>query len=264
MDHPDIPLKNVMKAKMDAGHLVVGMIVRIMRGVEVAAIARSAGFDSLYIDLEHCSFSSESISSICMTAAALGITPLVRLPGLDKAEISRTLSVGAQGIIVPHIETRAEIEAAVEAAKFAPLGDRSLLGMNHATLFRSLPAKETMRRMNAETLVVSMIESAKAVENVDDIASVDGLDMLFVGTNDLCGSFGVPGEHDHPRVWEAYEHIANVCQARGKHLGVGGLNSRPDLAQEAFRLGARYMSAGSDTGFLMSAASAAAKAFRWS
>lgn len=82
---------------MEAGQLVVGMIVRIMRGVEIAAIAKSAGFDSLYIDLEHCSFSTETISAICMTAVGLGVTPLVRLPGLDKAEISRTLSIGAQG-----------------------------------------------------------------------------------------------------------------------------------------------------------------------
>lgn len=263
MEHIDIPLKNAMKAKMDAGHLTVGMIVRIMRGPEIVAIARSAGFDSLYIDLEHCSFSAETISQICMTATALGVTPLVRLAGLDQAEISRTLSTGAQGVIVPHIETRAEVESVVEAAKFPPQGNRSLLGMNHATLFQSRPAKETMRKMNEETLVVSMIESAKAVENVEDIASVDGLDMLFLGTNDLCGSYGVPGEYEHPRIREAFEHVAKVCRSKGKHLGIGGLNSRPDLAREMIKLGACYMSAGSDTGFLMSAATAAAKTFRF-
>lgn len=258
----DVPLKNTMKAKMDAGEVAIGMVVRIMRGTEIAAVAKSAGFDSLYIDLEHCSFSPETISQICLTSAALGVTPLVRLAGLDQAEISRTLSIGAQGIIVPHIETRTEIEAVVDAAKFAPVGNRSLLGMNHATLFRSGPAKETMRRMNDTTLVVSMIESAKAIENVEDIASVEGLDMLFLGTNDLCGAYGVPGEYDHPRIREAYEHVAKVCRDKGKHLGIGGLTSRPDIVKTLISLGARYMSAGSDTAFLMSGATAAAKAFR--
>lgn len=262
MTEIDVPLKNALKVKMDAGDLAIGMVVRIMRGTEIAAVAKSAGFDSLYIDLEHCSFSAETISQICLTSAALGVTPLVRLAGLDQAEISRTLSIGAQGIIVPHIERRAEIEAVVEAAKFAPIGNRSLLGMNHATLFRSGPAKETMRKMNDATLVVSMIESAKAVENVEDIASVEGLDMLFLGTNDLCGAYGVPGEYDHPRIREAFEHVAKVCRAKGKHLGIGGLTSRPDIVQTLIGLGARFMSAGSDTAFLMSGATAAAKAFR--
>jgi 2-keto-3-deoxy-L-rhamnonate aldolase RhmA len=86
--------------------------------------------------------------------------------------------------------------------------------------------------------------------------------MLLVGTNDLCNAFGVPGELDHPRVREAYEHVAAVCRARGKHLGVGGLNSRPELAKEMIRLGGRYVSAGSDTGFLMSAATATARLFQ--
>jgi 2-keto-3-deoxy-L-rhamnonate aldolase RhmA len=119
-----------------------------------------------------------------------------------------------------------------------------------------------MQKINEETLVVGMIESVIAVENAEDIASVKGLDMLLVGTNDLCNSLGVPGQLDHPSVREAYEHVAAGCRAKGKHLGVGGLNSRPDIAREMIALGAKYVSAGSDTGFLMSAATAAVKAFR--
>ena len=100
------------------------------------------------------------------------------------------------------------------------------------------------------------------MDNVEDIASVEGIDMLLVGTNDLCNSLGIPGQLDHPSVRDVYAHVAAVCRAKGKHLGVGGLNSRPDIAREMIALGARYVSAGSDTGFLMSAAAAAAKAFR--
>ncbi|KQS95511.1 aldolase/citrate lyase family protein [Rhizobium sp. Leaf386] len=258
----DIPTRNLMKAKMDAGELAVGMIVRLMRNVEIAAIAKSAGFDCLYIDLEHCSFSLETVSQISMTATALGVTPLVRVPGLDKAEISRTLEAGAQGIIVPHLETKAQAEDIVDAAKFQPQGNRSLLGANPHTLFRAGPAAETMEKMNQAALVVGMIESVNAVENADGIASVDGMDMLLIGTNDLCNSLGLPGQLDHARVRESYEHVAAVCRARGKHLGVGGLNTRPDVAKEMIALGARYISAGSDTGFLTSAANATAQLYR--
>ena len=254
--------QNLMKQKMAAGGLAVGMIIRLMRGVEIAAIAKSAGFDCIYIDLEHCSFSLETVSQICMTATALGITPLVRVPSLDPAGIGRTLEAGAQGVIVPHLETRVEAEALVQAAKFPPMGNRSLLGPNPHTLFRVGPAAETMQAMNDATLVVGMIESVQAVENADEIAAVAGLDMLLVGTNDLCNSLGLPGQLDHPSVLQAYEKVAAACQKHGKRLGVGGLNSRPEIARQMIALGASYVSAGSDTGFLMAAATATAKAFR--
>lgn len=261
MDKTNLVQTNAMKAKMDSGELAVGMIVRLMRGVEIAAIARSAGFDSLYIDLEHCSFTLETIGQICVTAAALGVTPLVRLPGLDKAAIGRTLEAGAQGIIVPHVDTRAEAEAIVDAARFPTSGTRSLLGANPHTLYRTGPAVETMRRMNEATLVVAMIESSTAVENAEEIAGVDGLDLLLVGTNDLSASLACPGEFDCPAIAEAYAHVANACHKRGKHFGVGGLSSRPDVARQMIGLGAHYVSAGSDTGFLMSAGLAAAGQF---
>jgi 2-keto-3-deoxy-L-rhamnonate aldolase RhmA len=251
-----------MKMKMDSGGLAVGMIVRLMRGVEIAAIAKSAGFDCLYIDLEHCSFSLETVAQISLTAAALGVTPLVRVPGIDKAQISRILETGAQGVIVPHLESRAQATDVVDAARFPPAGSRSLLGANPHTLFRAGPAAETMQKMNEATLIVGMIESVNAVANAADIASVDGIDMLLVGTNDLCNSLGVPGALDHPRVREAYEHVAVACRAKGKHLGVGGLSSRPEIAKEMIAMGARYVSAGSDTGFLTSAATETARAFR--
>lgn len=257
-----LPNPNLMKQKMQAGGLAVGMIVRLMRNVEVAAIASSCGFDCLYIDLEHCSFSLETVSQISVTATALGITPVVRVPGIDAAMISRTLEAGAQGVIIPHLETRAQAELVVQAAKFPPLGNRSLLGPNPHTLFRVGPAAQTMQQMNDAVLVVAMIESVTAVQNADEIAAVAGLDMLLIGTNDLCNSLGTPGEYDHSGVRDAYEKVAAACRKHGKFLGVGGLNSRPDIARQMIALGASYVSAGSDTGFLMSAGAAAAAAYR--
>ena len=257
----NLPNPNLMKQKMRSGGLAVGMIVRLMRNVEVAAIARSCGFDCLYIDLEHCSFSLETVSQISVTATALGITPVVRVPGLDPAMISRTMEAGAQGVIIPHLETAAEAKAVVQAAKFPPIGSRSLLGPNPHTLFRVGPAAQTMQDMNDAVLVVAMIESVTAVANADEIAAVPGLDMLLIGTNDLCNSLGVPGQYDHPGVADAYAQVAAACRKHGKHLGVGGLNSRPDIARQMIALGASYVSAGSDTGFLMSAGAAAAAAY---
>ncbi|MGO8565223.1 aldolase/citrate lyase family protein, partial [Rhizobium ruizarguesonis] len=90
---------------------------------------------------------------------------------------------------------------------------------------------------------------------------MDGMDMLLVGTNDLCNSLGIPGQLDIPRVMEAYKHVLEVCSAKGKHLGVGGLNTRPEIAKEILLMGARYVSTGSDTGFLTNTAIATAASF---
>lgn len=260
-DEPLMP-NNYMKAIMNAGGVAVGMVVRLLRGVEVAAIAKSAGFDCLYVDLEHCSFSLETVSQISIAATALGVTPLVRVPGKDSGFISRTLETGAQGVIVPHVENRSEAERIVEAARFPPRGERSLLATSAHTLFRGGPASETMCAIDKATLVCAMVESVGAVERAGEIASVEGLDMLLIGANDLCNSLGVPGQLEHSSLREAYRHVAEVCRSRGKHLGVGGLNSRPALAREMIALGGRYVSAGSDTGFLMAGARASAQEFK--
>jgi len=258
----EVPLPNLMKSRMESGQVAVGMIVRLMRSVEIAAIAHSAGFDCLYIDLEHCTFSLETVSQICLMAASLDVTPLVRVPGIDPAMISRTLEAGAQGIIVPHLETKEDALKVVRAAKFAPVGERSILATGPHTLFKGAPADQYMSKMNRSTLVAGMIESVQAVANAAEIAAVDGMDMLLVGSNDLCNSLGIPGQLDHPRLMEAYDSVLAACKQHGKFLGVGGLNSRPEIARELLRKGARYVSAGSDTGFLMNAATATAKSFR--
>lgn len=257
------PQTNAMKARMAAGQLAVGMIVRLTRSVEIAAIGKSAGFDCLFIDLEHNSFSLDTVSQISMTATALGLTPLVRVPGLDAGDISRALEAGAQGIIVPHMESAEEARIAVDAALFPPLGSRSFVATSVHTLFRPGKAAEMMPRLNAEILIIGVIKSLKALENVEEIAAVPGLDVLLVGTNDLSNSMGLFGQLDDPQVIAAYERVAAACKAHGKHLGVGGLVSRPDLARSLItRLGATYATAGSDAAFLLNGSTSASSAFR--
>jgi 2-keto-3-deoxy-L-rhamnonate aldolase RhmA len=150
----------------------------------------------------------------------------------------------------------------VQAAKFPPLGERSnVSGLPHLH-FRSFPQAEAYAALNEATMVVVQAESAVAVEHADDIAAVDGVDMVLVGLNDLLADWGIPGEYDHPRVREAYERTIAACRARGKHCGVGGLATRPDLVAEFVKMGARYVSTGTDLGFLIGASTARAKAVR--
>lgn len=255
-------VRNEVKEKLGRGEVVVSMTVRLVRTVEIATIARTAGFDSLYVDVEHSSFSLDTTGQICMAALACGITPLVRVPGNDPHVISRVLDGGALGVIAPHVESAADAARVVRAAKFPPLGDRSFSANLPHLQFRSFPSAEVCEALNEATLVVVMIESAEALAAVDEIAATEGVDMLFIGTNDLCASLGIPGELEHAKVQDAYARTLEACRRHGKHLGVGGLASRPDLAAAIVRSGARYVSTGTDLAFLLGAATAKAKQMR--
>jgi 4-hydroxy-2-oxoheptanedioate aldolase len=250
-------LRNHVKEKLARDEVVASMTVRLVAGIEIARIAKSAGFDSLYVDMEHSSFSFETTSQICMAALQVGVTPLVRVPGV--AAVQRVLDGGALGIIAPHVRSADEAHDYVRAAKFPPLGDRSNAGPLPHLQYRSFPVPEANAALDAATMVVVQFESDESLIMADEIAAVDGVDMVLIGTNDLLADWGMPGKYEHPRVREAYEITIAACRRHGKHVGVGGFASRPQLAAQYVRMGARYVSTGTDLGFLLAACAAKAK-----
>jgi len=250
-------LRNHVKEKLARDEVVASMTVRLVHGVEIARIAKTAGFDSLYVDMEHSSFSLESMSQVCIAALEVGITPFVRVPGVG--DVQRILDAGALGIIAPHVQSAAEARDYVKAAKYPPLGDRSNAGNLPHLQYRSFPAAEAYAAVDAATMVIVQFESAKAVENAEEIVAVEGVDMVLIGTNDLLADYGLPGQYDHPKVHEAYTKALAACKKHGKHLAVGGFATRADLAAKYVRMGARYVSTGTDLGFLLAACAAKAK-----
>jgi 4-hydroxy-2-oxoheptanedioate aldolase len=253
----DDVLRNHVKDKLQRGEVVASMTVRLVRGIEIARIAKSSGFDSLYVDMEHASFSCETTGQICIAALEAGVTPFVRVPGV--AAVSRVLDGGALGIIAPHIRSAREAREYVAAAKFPPLGERSAAGPLPHLQYRSFPAAEANAALNAATTLMVQFESDEALAKADEIVAVEGVDMVMIGTNDLLADWGIPGQFEHARVREAYEKTIAACRRHGKHVGVGGLSTRPQLAAEFVRMGARYVSTGTDLGFLLAACAAKAK-----
>jgi 4-hydroxy-2-oxoheptanedioate aldolase len=244
-------LRNNVKDKLARDEVVASMTVRLVRTIEIARIARTAGFDTLYVDLEHSSFSLETCSQICVAALEAGIAPFVRVPANTPDYIARVLEGGALGVIAPHVHSAGEAREVVKAAKFAPLGDRSNAGGLPHLHFRSFPAAEAYAALNDATMIIVQFESAAALAKTDEIVAVDGVDMVLLGINDLLADLGTPGEYDHPRVREAYASTIAACRRHGKHCGVGGLSTRPDLVAEFVKMGARYVSTGTDLGFLL-------------
>jgi 2-keto-3-deoxy-L-rhamnonate aldolase RhmA len=250
-------LRNHVKEKLGRGEVVASMTVRLIRGIEIARIAKTAGFESLYVDLEHASFSLDTTGQICIAALEAGITPLVRVPGI--AEVSRVLDGGALGVIAPHVQSADDAQAYVAAAKFPPLGHRSAAGPLPHLHYRSFPAAVANAALNAATLLIVQFESEQALSQAEAIAAVEGVDLVMIGSNDLLADWGLAGQYEHARLRDAYARTIAVCRKHGKHVGIGGLASRPDLATEFVRMGARYVSTGTDLGFLLAACTAKAK-----
>jgi 4-hydroxy-2-oxoheptanedioate aldolase len=244
-------VSNSVKEKLQRGEVVASITIRLVPAVEIVRIAKTAGFDSLYIDLEHSSFSIETASRLCIMALEAGLPAFVRVPANTPEYISRVLDGGALGVIAPGVRSAAEARQVVAAAKYPPLGARGLSGALPHLQYRTLPAAQALPAMNEATMVIVQFESAAALAAMEEIVAVDGVDMVMIGSNDLLADLGIPGEYDHPKLHAAYEKTIGACRKRGKHVGVGGLASRADLVAKFVGMGAQYVSTGTDLGFLM-------------
>jgi 2-keto-3-deoxy-L-rhamnonate aldolase RhmA len=251
-----------MKEKLARGEVVASMTVRLSRSIEIASIAAASGFDTLYVDLEHNTLSIDTCCQICIAAQAIGITPLVRVPANTPEYICRVMDGGAMGVITPHVRSAAEAREMVELVKFPPLGHRSAGGVLSHYGYRNFPMAETYAAMNDATSLVVMLETVAALENVEEIIATDGVDMLLIGSNDLCAEMGIPGQYDNPRLAEAFGRAISFATKHGKHVGIGGLASRDDLMSKFVQMGARYVSTGTDLAFLISACTQRAKFVR--
>lgn len=157
-------------------------------------------------------------------------------------------------MIVPHIRSVQDVEDVVDAAKFQPLGHRSSTnGLPHYQ-FRPIAAKISNPITNAAALVIPMIGTLEALELVDEIAAVEGVDSFLIGTNDLTAEMGIPGDYGNPRLMEVYERTIEACNKHGKWVGVGGLHSRLDLVEKFCKMGARWVMAATDGPLLLDAA----------
>lgn len=250
-DQPHL-LGLALKTRLAAGELALCMTVRFSRSVEIVQIAKLAGYDCLYLDLEHSAMTVEAAAQISLAASMAGILPLVRVPSHAHHHISRVLDGGAQGVIVPHVDSAAEARAVIAASCYPPLGSRSLSGLGPLA-GQAVGPEEAYRTINENTVRIAMLESPKAIENADDIAATEGIDMLLIGTNDLCAEMGIPGQLDHDRVREAYQAMADACRKHGKAIGIGGIKEGPML-EAIYAMGARFIMGRVDGALLAQAA----------
>ena len=246
-------IKNIAKERLVAGELSIGMGVKALRGVEIARIMKTAGYDWLFIDLEHGPTSVETAFQISVAALDAGIAPIVRVPQGELTMATRCLDGGALGIVIPHVDTAEEARAMVDAFRYRPLGHRSIAGGYPQFGFAPTPAAQVTKEMNDATLVIAMIETPRAVENAEAIAAVPGIDVLLIGTNDLCLEMDIPGKLDDARIGAAVQTLVNACKRNGKWAGLGGVYGK-ELLKRYIDQGMQMILAGNDLPLLVAAA----------
>jgi len=208
-----------IKEKLKRGEFVVGPFMK-SRDPAMVEIVGLAGFDFAILDMEHSALSIESVEDLIRMAGARGIDSIVRVPEISESAISGPLDAGADGVLVPHVDTREQAEEVVFLSKFSPLGERGMDVYARAADYSHLPKESYLREANKRTILIVQIEGKKGVENLDDILMVKGLDTIFVGPYDLSQSLGVPGEIDHPKVTEKIKEVVGKVRKAGLSLGI--------------------------------------------
>ncbi len=221
-----------LKAKLRARELVLGM-QHSSGSAAVLELLGRCGFDFVILDMEHTAYSIALVEDLVRAAEAVGLVALVRVLHGDAHLIMQALDTGAQGVLVPHIRTRAECEAVVAAKRFQPLGVRGKTSASRAAGWGTREWSEYEQWANEETLVVPIIEDREAVGALEEILSVPGLELVAVGPGDLSQSYGEPEQGLRARpVMEALERTIAYCEPRG--IGVMTIPA-PDMSAELVR-----------------------------
>jgi 2-keto-3-deoxy-L-rhamnonate aldolase RhmA len=246
--------KNLALEKMRGGQLALGVVLRQARTVDIARAMKACDVDWLFIDLEHNSMTLDIAAQISMTSLDAGIAPIVRVPMMELTMATRALDNGALGIIMPHVETEDETKKIVSALRYPPIGHRSVTSALPHYSFRLPPLQQALATINNATMIVLNIETPLGVDNIEDIAAVEGVDVLLIGAVDLAAEMGLHGQYKHPDVVAAFEKVLDAGRRNNKHVGIGGITDDADWSKW-IKAGMRFMVSGSDIFLLMSAAS---------
>lgn len=249
---------NRIKQILGEGKSVIGTMVVEFRQPSVAQLLANAGFDFFMIDNEHGPFTIETIADLCRTAVLLGVTPIVRVPELTYAHIAQSLDAGAQGIMAPRISTPDQVREVVQMMKYPPMGIRGNALGRGFTQFKGGSVPEVMAVVNQETMLFVQVEMQGAVENIEEIVSVPGVDVALIGPNDLSIALGVAGQQNHPTVQAAIQKTIEACQRHGVYPAIH-MNDL-SLAVHWAKQGMRLVSSNSETGFLVKAGAEVTKA----
>ena len=208
---------NTLKTKLRNNELTIGSWITLGNTC-VAEIMAQSGFEWLTIDMEHSVITLDTAQQLIQVIEGYGVVPLVRVGENNPNIIKRVMDAGAYGVIVPMVNTKEDAEAAVKAVKYPPIGTRGV-GLARAQRY-GFNFDEYAATINEESVVIAQIEDIKAVDNLEAILSIEGIDGCIIGPYDLSGSLGVPGNFDHPEMLAALKKVEETCKEKKVALGI--------------------------------------------
>lgn len=225
--------------------LIVAASGRILHHNILQMIGLHGGFHAVWLDLEHIDYPTEKLEIATLACRSQGMDTFVRLAPTDYATITRALEAGAGGIMAAQVRSAAQVEEIIRWSKFNPRGCRGMNSGGWDGKFATLPLAQFSEQANRETFVAIQIETLEALEEVEAIATVDGVDLLFLGPADMSQSLGVTGDFLHAKCLAAIDRIAAACRKAGKPWGV--LPPSPEYAAMCVEKGCRMLSIAADT-----------------
>ncbi len=240
--------ENPVKQALREGKAVYGTMMVEFRSSAVVQMLAVAGYDYFFIDMEHGTFSYETMSDMIRAGRMAGIAPLVRVSDCQYHLMSRCLDAGAMGLMIPRTETREQTEQIIRWTKYPPWGIRGCGASTGHSDYESVKVGDFIKHANEEVMIVPQIESELAVNNIEEIVSVKGVDAAVFGPNDLSISLGVPGEVAHPKMVAAFERVLAACDKAGVACGfhVGSV----DLVNKWKARGMRFLCWSTDIGMI--------------
>jgi 2-keto-3-deoxy-L-rhamnonate aldolase RhmA len=238
-----------LRRRLKSGETVIGTMVQEVRTPAIAQILKQVGFDFFMLDMEHGAFNLETAAEIIRAARLCEFCPLVRVAGPQYELIGRILDQGAMGVMLPRVESRSEVEFLVQSIKYPPLGKRGMSSDAPHSGYDFKSLAEFVETNNEDTIAIAQIERKAAIDSIDDILAVPGVDVALVGPEDLSVSLGLAEGDVHGRVREAIETMMAAARRHGVisaiHMG------SVELLQEWLRKGMGMVMYSSDLGFLM-------------
>ncbi|MDA0747406.1 MAG: aldolase/citrate lyase family protein [bacterium] len=231
--------ENKVKRILKDGNVSVGTMVFEFNTTGIGRIAAAAGADFAVFDMEHTGWSMETIRMLMATCPRDGLVPLVRVPAITYHFMARSLDAGAMGLMVPMVQNGEQARSIVQAAKYPPIGSRgAAFGIAHDD-YGDGDVAGKMERANREVLLIAQIETVEGVQNVDEIAGTDGIDVLWIGHFDLTNSLGIPAQFTHAEYQKAVDRVLEACQKHGKAPGI--MVSSPDESRVMLDQGFRCL-----------------------
>jgi 2-keto-3-deoxy-L-rhamnonate aldolase RhmA len=243
-----------IKKRLQKGELMVGTMISELRNPNIAYMLAQCGFNFFIIDNEHGAFNPETVSDMIAAARGAQIAPIVRIPEIRRETILKPLDSGAAGLLIPQVETAEQAEEIIFHAKYPPLGNRGTALRRAHSCYRKVHAGSYLQQANDETFIVVQAESPRAVENLEAIVSMAGIDAVLVGPFDLSVSLGIPGQVNHPLEVRTIGKILKICQKRKIIAGIHMFEL--PLLRKWVKKGMRFISYSSDVTFLADASAA--------